>query len=101
MRTVRPGSGRTLVDDAAGSDVPRVDAAAVGVRAVRAAVVLQRPVVGTRPQDRVVPGDPGVLDDDVAERVPADEVGVVGGHQRAARPRVEDEFGRRGPLSHA
>jgi hypothetical protein len=91
----RAVGGVAEADDAAGADVPLVDAAAVGVRTVRAVLVPERPVIGVGPQDRVVPGDPGVVDDDVAQRVAADVVVVVRGHHRGPRLGFEDEFGRR------
>ncbi|MDH6456241.1 hypothetical protein M2155_008740 [Streptomyces sp. SAI-119] len=91
-------------DHAAGADVPLVDAAAVGVGAVGAVLVLEGPMAGLGSQHRVVPRDPGIVDDDVAQRVASDVVVVARAHHRGAGVGLQDELGRRRcdrPLRHA
>lgn len=88
----------------AGADVLAVDPAALVVGAVGAAGVLQQPVPVGGPQHGVVPGDPGVVQDDLAGRVAAEVVGQ--GRVDQQRPGVGDQDeGRRGgcarALSHA
>src|SRR5690606_21209990 len=68
------GVGAAEADDAAGADVAGGDALSVGVGAVGAVLVLQGPVAVRGAEHRVVPGDPGVVDDDVAQRVASDVV---------------------------
>lgn len=101
----RPGAvgGVAEADDGAWAYAPLMDALAVGVRAVRAVLVLDGPVVGVGAQYRVVPGDPGVVDDDIAQWVASDVVVAAGAHHREARLGFEDEFGSDGrdrPLCH-
>jgi hypothetical protein len=97
----RAVGGVAEAQDAAGADVPRLDAAAVGVRTVRAVLVLELPVTVFGPQHRVVPGHPGVVDDDVAQRVAPHVIGPARAHHHGTRLGLEDEFGRNRPLSHA
>lgn len=79
---------------AAGADAPLVDAVAVGPGAVGAVLVLDRPVVAVGAQDRVVPGDAGVLEADLAVGVPADVVRPARAHRCGARRCFQDELWR-------
>ncbi len=90
-----PVGGVAEADDAAGADVPRLDATAVGVGAVGALCVFEHPAVVVAAQHRVVPRDPCVVEHDVAQRITPDVVVVARVHHRGARVGLQNEFGRR------
>src|SRR5690606_21041606 len=95
------GVGAAEADDAAGADVAGGDALSVGVGAVGAVLVLEGPVAVRGAEHRVVPGDPGVVDDDVAQRVASDVVVADRGHPGGSGVGLQDELGCRRSLRHA
>lgn len=111
------GPGRRAVDEngaravrgaaeaqlASGADDPFVDAVAVCPGAVGAALVLDGPVVAVGAQERVVPGDAGVVEADLAQGVATDVIDPARAHLRGTEVGLQDELGRRrhtGPLDH-
>jgi hypothetical protein len=69
----------------------------------RAALVLESPGVDFDTQDRVMPGDPGIVDSHFTRRIPPDVVVPVRGQLRGVTFCLENAFrcrGRLRPLSH-
>lgn len=89
----RPVRGVTEPDDAAGAHARLMDALAPGVCTVRAVLVLQGPVVVHRPEHRMVPRHPDIVDDDVAQWVAADVVIPARAHHRGTCIGFEHKFG--------